>query len=547
MDLLEFKDISTVSDSLYVCIIALVVFAFLIPSLFSLYSISKIKTLGTDQYYHALLIHLIRDNKHKFVLTIPNFIGKNIVAYPQLVHWILSFFSKVPLDKLSKITVIFFHLLSALSLSAFTLLIHPFILQANYPIGIERLLLTTGIIYALNPYHYDMINAKNVGVSARGFGLLLGQIYLYLIILFMVSNQTLFLYLLLPVFLLILLSSTFTIQFVALSIIPLCVLYGDFKMMVPFFGAILIFYFWMPIYFIQFFQGQFTHKKIYANFLAPRSILKNRYSIWRDFIYDFWTKLFFQKERESLIETLKYISTNSIVVLVSSMPALIYVIYLWYNNIKLLFADTFFWYSSLPIFCCFLVFLLTSFRKMRFLGEPERYLEFSLGIASIMVSIFYYDNSIAINGVLILSLLFIIARYFMYKKALSIDKAWQTRQDLVSMREYILNSDKLDSIPKVFSNNMQACNVLMSPQINLFRMYFTQERIENYHYTQLFKESFSYVEEQQIIPLIKDFNFDFVLFEKQSIKNLSKIVDNSQVKLSLVKETSELLLYKNHR
>ena len=126
---------------------------------------------------------------------------------------------------------------------------------------------------------------------------------------------------------------------------------------------------------------------------------------------NFWVKLLSVSNKSSFFQTLKYIATNPIIVLISSMPILVYIIYLWYNNNKLLFSKNLFWSISIPVFCCFIAFLATSFRKTRFLGEPERYLEFGIGIASIMVGIYYNDNSFVINTILIVSLAFIALRF----------------------------------------------------------------------------------------------------------------------------------------
>ena len=54
------------------------------------YSFSKILTVGSDHYYHFLLIKLIRKHNYKFVVKHDNLINENIVSYPQLLHWVLA-------------------------------------------------------------------------------------------------------------------------------------------------------------------------------------------------------------------------------------------------------------------------------------------------------------------------------------------------------------------------------------------------------------------------------------------------------------------------
>ena len=91
---------------------------------------------------------------------------------------------------------------------------------------------------------------------------------------------------------------------------------------------------------------------------------------------------------------------------------------------------------------------------------------------------------------------------------------------------------------------MQVCNVLMHPKIKLLRMYFTQEYIGKYHYSELFKESFTYLDESMIIPVIKYFDIDYAIFEKKSINDMEVLLKNGEVRFNKIKETSHIALYK---
>lgn len=519
----------------------LILLVYLFPAIYSLWANSKIKILGTDQYYHNLLIQSIKKNKNKFIVTLPNLIGENYVAYPQFLHWILSFFKNSTIDKISKYTVAIFHFLSAAGLFLFCSVIQIHVKRAGYEIGIERLLLLTGVIYSLNPFHYDMINAKNSGISARGIGLFLGQAYIYLVILFMITGSYSYLIGCIPVLLLILLSSTFAIQFILFSTPLYAIFYKKLVLIFPLFIAVLLFYFWMPKVFKLFVKGQYVHKSLYSSFLADLFILKNRYSIWRDFIYDFWVKI---SEKGAIMKKIKYIATNPIIVFLTSMPSLTYVVYLWYNNQSLLFQPSFFWLTSIPALCCFVLFAATSFRSTRFLGEPERYLEFALGLGALMIAIYYRDNPYAINLVLTLSLLFICFRFLIYKKALRVDDKLKVRQELLDFKELIISDFKGKNNPRVLYNNMQASNILMSLDLDLFRFYFTQKGIKPFSHNELFTKSFSYFNEEMIIPIIKNFEINFLIVEDGTIEDLNKILNNTTVKFKQLKTTDNLLLYK---
>ena len=260
---------------------------YLFPPLVAFLGTKKIETKGTDQYFHRLLIQTIKSNGNRFAITIPYLIDTIYVAYPQFLHWIFSFFKENTLDRLAKLSVFIFHLFSSIGLLWFVLKIHPFAVSAGYEISIARLLLVTGAVYAFTPYNYDLINAKNVGISARGLGLFFGQVYLYFIILYDLTDNIWYLVGNILIVFLIYLSSTFSIQFIIFTIIPLMLLYVNWEIGVPLLAALMLSFAFLPKFFPQFIKGQIIHKKIYAQFLAPRLILKKRYSIWRDLFYEF--------------------------------------------------------------------------------------------------------------------------------------------------------------------------------------------------------------------------------------------------------------------
>jgi len=249
---------------------------------------------GSDHYYHIGIINGIRKNGHKFINKHPNLPYEKHFAYPQFFHWILSFVPKTFWIKYTFVIAITINILSLTIFCYFLRTIYPIV---PVEISFHAFFFFSGIAYVLTPFTYSMWNAKNFGISVRGFGLLLGQLFLYFITWYYLYNNSLFLIGLFLISFCIVLSSQFTFQFILLSSVFLFILYEYIIFLFIPVCAILIFIILMPKVSWNFLMGQFGHKFNYYRFIAPKGILKERYSIWRDFIWDFWLCLFQKHDR----------------------------------------------------------------------------------------------------------------------------------------------------------------------------------------------------------------------------------------------------------
>ena len=119
----------------------------------------------------------------------------------------------------------------------------------------------------------------------------------------------------------------------------------------------------MPGVFVSYIRGQYNHKKIWIKHLAKIDLLKNRPSVYRDFIYDFYKK-----------KNLKYFLTNPIIEVLTGFPLLLALAYEQPEIFK----------NNIIIFSALACFIFTSFRITRFLGEPQRYIEMALPMLVLM-------------------------------------------------------------------------------------------------------------------------------------------------------------------
>ena len=269
---------------------------------------------GSDHYYHIGLIKGIRANGHRFVLSHPNMIGEKHFSYPQLYHWVLSFLPSRTFDKTYNFVGIslFVMFLQVVLFLLFCYTVYPFM---PITIQLENFMLVSGLIFVITPFSYAIWNAKNIGISARGFGLLLGQIYLYFIMWYFLFGNTLFLFIAFLIAFIIILSSQFTMQFVLFSAPLFAMIFGNVSFLLVPVVTLGMFFLLMPNIARNFVMGQVGHKTLYYKYLAEKFILNFRHSIWRDFVYDFWLKI-----RNNYKSGILYIYNNPLMSILIGMP-----------------------------------------------------------------------------------------------------------------------------------------------------------------------------------------------------------------------------------
>lgn len=330
--------------------------------------------IGSDHGFHLNTIQRIKIDKHKFKDDYLLSINEKFPFYPQLYHWLLSF---LPL-KVSREYFKYINLfIKIIEIAAFNIFFYY--LYSKMGFGAINFLYAN-IVFNAFPFTYAFWNAKNSGLSARGIGLVIGQMYLYLLVAYILSSN---LWLLLGIFtiiFIILLMSQMAMQFVLLSL-PFIVIIFYIPELLPLpFIAYGLFYLLMPKIARNYIIGQYNHKRNYALFLADIFILKSRPSIYRDFIYDFWIKL-----KKDWRRGLLYMYYNPIIELIYGFIILWFVVYIGFTEG---FSDNQNIMFKLVLISLFL-FFITSFRWTRFLGEPQRYVEFTIPLISLLFVLNY--------------------------------------------------------------------------------------------------------------------------------------------------------------
>jgi len=390
-----------------------------------------------------------------------------------------------------------------------------------------------------------MWNAKNFGISVRGFGLLLGQLFLYFITWYYLYNNSLFLIGLFLISFCIVLSSQFTFQFILLSSVFLFILYEYIIFLFIPVCAILIFIILMPKVSWNFLMGQFGHKFNYYRFIAPKGILKERYSIWRDFIWDFWLCLFQKHDRP-----LAYIYKNQAVDSITGFPFLsILLIYFSLDeNVKeTILGGQLFQYISIPICVCIAVFILTSFRKTRFLGEPQRYIEFAIPYISILSTIIFFHSIFILIGILLYSFILATFQIFFLQrfKRANLIKVKQKDKRISTVKNLLRNADHSTMKElKFFSNNVDLVKYFFGEKIVILQPLLTSEYTGSLHFSEIFPETYGTVSPKVFFPLLREFNIDWFLLDKNRIQKDELAKEDDSLYLEEIERLEDYIIFR---
>jgi hypothetical protein len=361
--------------------LTIVIICLLVLNILILFIQAKVTIPESDHPYHLGLINEIRKSKHRLLLSHPNLIGEINFGYPQLLHWVLSFLPKAFLVNYYYFVGAVLNILSSVLFLVFAIWAYPLL---HISISIEYFVLYAGLLYVLTPFSWAIWNAKNTGISTRGLGLFLGYLYQFLILLYFYSGSWVFLFFIFITVFIILLSSQFANQFVLLTLPFFAILYHNYFLLVFPLLAFLLFYLINKEVALKFIRGQYWHKTIYYKYLAKVFILKARPSIWRDLIFDIWKNII-KRPATGLL----YAYHNPVISITIGIPILGYLLFVFLvrNSFYTTEIEKLLFYN---IIIALSVFFLTSIRKTRFLGEPERYVE--LVIPSIVLLTLSINN-----------------------------------------------------------------------------------------------------------------------------------------------------------
>ena len=438
---------------------------------------SFIYRVGSDHPIHVRVIKMIKQNGYKYSIKDVFTFDEYATYYPFLYHWILScFFYKTAINKPHFIQwAINFLKLISFNVFLYSLSFHYFFNDYDYFI--------LNFVYLTFPFSYSFWNAKNTGLSARGLGLLLGQIYVYGLYHYLLYNSEFTYVFLITISFLVILSSMMAFQFIVLSAPLLSLIFYKAEVItIP-----IISYF---IFFILFnkqakkhFVGVLNYYKNYSNYYAEIFIFKYRPNIYRDFIKDFWAK--FSDQKIKLVDKIKYIFLNPLIELIHGFPYLIIFLFFIKGEYGLIEVKI--------IGSILFLFFLITLNPFRFLGEPQRYIEFIIPIITI---IFVVKTTPELQ-------LFMPIVLFIFIRLISILKGKREAKEL-DVQPILNHLDKNFNFQDILISNDQNFLKFCAPILNIITTD-TSKYIESteelhffnkYHYGCLTPESLIYFSEK---------------------------------------------------
>jgi hypothetical protein len=334
---------------------------------------------SSDHPVHLFLTSVIRENRHRLFTRVPRILNESYCsAYPICMHWFLSFLGPRGVHRAALFQNAVANVLIVL---VFYLGVGPLV-ESYWEPGSMGL---AAIAVVLTPQYHHAFSARNHGLSARPMGLLFSLLFWIAygwstvlpgsLVVFAVMTVTAYL---------IWAFNTFATQALVIFSVLLGVLYSAW---LPAFASslgLLLFVAMHRDYAIEYLRHTVRFIRSYALYLSERFVLQRRPSVWRDLVWDIWRGIFRDVKRGG-----SYAYGNPVLILVFLNP--LFLVSLW----NVMSTGTGRPVGGSPfdglIVVGAIVFLLTTFRPLRFLGEPERYLELlipfstAVGLAAVEV------------------------------------------------------------------------------------------------------------------------------------------------------------------
>lgn len=476
--------------------------------------------LSSDHYIHVNILNKIRESNFSFRVTKISCYNEKHTAYPIFFHYLLAlFFYNTAVNFPLRIV----RGIQFLSLLSFNIFLFFFTELSDFLFYMKA-----NLVYLSFPISYVFWNAKNRGLSARGFGLLLGQIFIYLVVFWLESENSIYLLILTLISLIILISSQFSFQFILLFSLLFSFFFLKVELLLTVISSLILFRIFFPTISKDFFIGQYYHKKNYSRFLAPIHIFKRRPDIYRDLVYDFWKKLFSKKTPK--IKALYYIYTNPVIEMLYGFP------FIWVTLVYIIYSGDYFSIQIIDklILLSVLLFVFISLRPLRFLGEPQRYVEFLIPLISISF-IIKTPNSFHFLSIL-LSTSFILFAILLKKYSLkSLDTSYEKLFSY--LKKNFVKSTIIVSNDSDFSKFLVPFFKIL--KTDLLRNYKSKSHFNKFHF-----KNFSVHSSYAIIYFYKKYGVKILVLNKDLYDHKENENLTSNLKLKFIEKIGKFDFYK---
>lgn len=334
---------------------------------------------GTDRFSHLYYINVIRESKHHIPKKTDQILTSGFLGYPMLLHWILSFFDEGTVKKIEPYLGSLWDSLHATLLFISSIYIFSTIYDLNSAISMSLL---ACVIFVFTPA-FMKPGARTFSISARPVGGLLVSISLITAILFTQIDNNI--YALISIFSasLVFLSSKFSAQALFFISLGLGIL------------TLNIFSFFIPI--LAFLLAIAISKGQYLTVLRGHIRYLHFYSKYIQFHHNrllpvplntlFWDLI---NRTITIKDLLKEVGKRPTFRLLIFVPYLL-VFFIGFYSVgfsKYPIINYLVFWAITPLF----LFALFNNRYLKFLGEPDRYMEYGIFPISLYIAFVVASN-----------------------------------------------------------------------------------------------------------------------------------------------------------
>jgi len=478
---------------------------------------------------HVFLVNSIRKNNHKLFNKVPGIINEAYLgALPLFMHYILSYFSNQNIELIARqynsvINGMFVCLGGLVSM----LLVNDISWE---------LMLGICLSLALCPQFFYVFSARNFGLSSRPLGIFLVSILVLMGYFYEIAGEdSMLIFFGVLVGYLIWGSNTFAQQTIILTGLLQGLIYSNWFLIVVFSISVVLFIILHRTYATSYLYRTGLFIYTYSTQIAKLYILKERYSIWRDLVWDFYKNF----GETSLKDSIKYVYRNSVLIVIFLNP---FVLLSVLPESFLTTYDPFLVYAMRFSFCCFLVFIITSFRISRFLGEPERYVEMAT-MYSVITSMFIVEEFAGVLGISVfvayISILYIVQIVIVEK----LFKRVRERTDSINIVEEIINNRAKKEVEEVYfySNNEEVTKKLMMNDWNFARFWSFETEFAGCKFQESYTQ-FPLYNEYLTKAVLETYKLNYLVLFKTNFGNIP--VNNGPYRLENLMENSDYAIYR---
>ncbi len=454
----------------------------------------KYSTFSGDNNMHPRIIEEIKNNNYRFLRAHPSFAYEKNFLYPQLLHWIISFFPTKYSHKAALYQVMVFNIFSVL----LVYYVGNQVLDWQYYFSVG---FVAAILYTLTPFNFAGWNSKLVGISGRAFGVFFAHLSLLCSYVYLISDRVELVVVNVIIGLILLMGNQFGFQFFAFSSVLFALFFKkvELSLQIP-----IVFALFLAItrtIGVKFLKGQLSHKYFYFRYLYKFIILRLRKTIYLDLVYWVWIYL-----KNDFKKNIPYFLFNPIVSVVLLMPFSCYFLYLVFMH----FPDL----SVLEKMGLvgFALFIAFSFKRTRFLGEPERYVEIAYPIMLICsIEHIYQSDDVGYSGFFLIISISLIIVLLMYSKASFVSNEAEIEQEKILANE--INLIKADGL-FIASNNTVLIDPLLKSKHWILKPIFSSQTFAGEPVVSVFTPpDYKVLNREQLLKVIRYYHFDVLVMD----------------------------------